>query len=294
MLTPLLLGATVIAVLQGLAIVLGLGVLLAPVVALVAFSYWRMMRPDDRGAGGHRSVVILTGAGTFAGTVAAAAAGVAEANGWVWAAIPLATAVASAIFSLAFSGGATSCQLCRQPAPARAGFVCPRCQDRVCARPSCWNAKYVRCVRCHEREIVILPVAEAWWRPKLGPRVKHGECSHCYKEAHEADLRECGQCRWPMCQRCWDYHNGICQRCKWVIPDLPPALAALVGGAAASRSRSAPPPAAAAARSPAAPRGAPGPPARSDPRAGGAPGREEAAAGAAPPDRPRRPGPPRR
>jgi hypothetical protein len=282
-LTPVLLGATVVAVLQALTIVLGLGVLLAPVVALVAFTYWRMMRPDERGPEGHRAVVIITLAGTIVGTAAVAIVGVAEASGWAWAAVPLATAVSSAMFSLAFSGGAATCQLCRQPAPSRAGFVCPRCQDRVCARPTCWNAKYVRCVRCHEREIVILPVMESWWKQRLGARLKNGECSHCYKEAHEADLRECGQCRWPMCQRCWDYHNGVCQRCKWVIPDLPSALAAYVAGAAAPRdrggSRAAAPP----------PRVQPSPP-RPNGRGGAPPGRQEAAAGAVP-NRPRRPGP---
>jgi hypothetical protein len=252
MLMPLMLGIGVLAVLHGLSLTLGLGVLFAPVLALVGFAYWRMVRPDDKGAQGHRSVVIMTAAGALAGTILAAGAGVAGADSWAWTAIPLAALVASAIFSLAFSGGAATCQLCRQPAPAKASFACPRCQDRVCARPSCWNAKYARCVRCHEREIVILPVVEAWWKPRLGPRVKHGECSHCYKEAHEADLRECGQCRWPMCQRCWDYHNGVCQRCKWVIPDLPPALAAYVAGAAPPRTRvAAAPPQAAARRAPA-------------------------------------------
>jgi hypothetical protein len=312
MLMPLGLGIGVVAVLHGLALLLGLGVLLAPVQALVAFAYWRMVRPDDRSSEGHVAVVTVTAVGALCGTLLGALAGVSGAGGWAWTAIPLSAIVASAIFSLAFSGGSSTCQLCRQPAPAKASFACPRCQDRVCARPSCWNAKYARCVRCHEREIVILPVVEAWWKPRLGPRVKHGECSHCYKEAHEADLRECGQCRWPMCQRCWDYHNGVCQRCKWVIPDLPPTLAAYVAGAAPSRGRSAPAPGpgrpapAQAPRHGAAvgPTAAPPGPRRADPRAPQAPGRESAgrespgregpgregaAASASVPQRPRRP-----
>jgi hypothetical protein len=53
-----------------------------------------------------------------------------------------------------------------------------------------------------------------------------GECLSCFREAQDTstDLRECGQCHWPMCTRCWDYYNGVCQRCDWTIPDLPPRL----------------------------------------------------------------------
>jgi hypothetical protein len=290
-LMPLFLGATVVAVLHAVALVLGLGLLFAPVVALVAFIFWRIMRPDDRGQDGHRAVLIITAVGSLVGTVVAAAAHVPGATGWAWSAIPLAVLLASAIFSLAFAGGAKTCQLCRQPAPEHASFACPRCHDRVCARPTCWSAKYLRCVRCHEREIIALPQTEAWWRPRLGARAKHGQCGHCFKEAHETDLRECGKCHWPMCQRCWDYHNGICQRCRWVIPDLPPALAAYVNASAGmGRDR----PAAAApggARRPAstrpvAPAGqAPRPAARPDPRAGAG---REGAASASPPQRPGR------
>jgi hypothetical protein len=282
---PLFLGATVVGALHAVALVLNLGLLLAPVVALVAFTYWRVMRPDERGPEGHRAVLIVTAAGCIAGTVVTAAAGVPGATGWAWSAVPLATLLASAIFSLAFSGGAKTCQLCRQPAPERAGFVCPRCHDRVCARPSCWSAKYVRCIRCHEREIIALPQSEAWWRPRVGQRAKHGQCGHCYKESHEADLRECGQCHWPMCQRCWDYHNGICQRCRWVIPDLPAALAAYVGGASANAGRSAPSAAGGARRSPPARGGAPAgqgaqrSTARTEPPIGPAPSQEGAPTG---------------
>ena len=254
-----------------------MGVLLAPVPAFVALHllvHDEARRPRDRGAPlrapHHRRRHACSGPGWRSSREWR------RRRPWSWAAIPLATALASAFFSLAFSGGSKTCQLCKLPAPEQAGFSCPRCHDRVCARPTCWNAKYVRCVRCHEREIVILPTAESWWRPRLGPKVKNGQCNHCYKEAHEADLRECGQCHWPMCQRCWDYHNGICQRCKWVIPDLPPAHRGVRGRrgrrrlTSATRARTAPPrqggPARVSNPPPVAQPGAPS--RRPDPRAG--------------------------
>jgi hypothetical protein len=114
--------------------------------------------------------------------------------------------------------------LCHGAASGDSGFDCPRCPDRVCARPTCWNARYSRCRRCHELEIVILPLSDGWWRARVGARVKTGECVSCYRGAEEADLRECANCHWAMCKRCWDYFNGSCQKCDWTLPDLPDAL----------------------------------------------------------------------
>jgi hypothetical protein len=232
--SQILLGAVLVAAVQFVCVALRVGLLAAPVLSLLAFVYWRLVRPDERDDRGHRGVVSVAALGVFAGTAIAWLSGFGG-SPWVWASVPLAAIVASSGFSLAFSGRAQACQLCRLPAPEGAGFTCPRCHDRVCARPSCWNARYFRCTRCHEREIIALPVQESWWLTRLGKRIPHGECSHCYKEAHEADLRECGQCRWPLCKRCWDHMNGVCSHCGWIVPDLPPALAAFMASAGASR-----------------------------------------------------------
>jgi hypothetical protein len=60
------------------------------------------------------------------------------------------------------------------------------------------------------------------------PDDRWGEAVHAVvvlrSEATEADLRECGKCGWPMCKRCWDYNNGRCSHCEWIVPDLPAAL----------------------------------------------------------------------
>jgi hypothetical protein len=75
---------------------------------------------------------------------------------------------------------------------------------------------------------------ESWWRARLGPRVRNGSCSSCFKEANEADLRECGRCKWPMCKLCWDHHNGQCAHCEWVMPGLPPSLEPFMAAARAA------------------------------------------------------------
>jgi hypothetical protein len=203
----------------------GVGLLLSPVAGLVGFLYWRLIDPDERGPKGYARVLSTTAIGGALGILPGLVLGLSRTPGWDAAGVLLAVVMAAAFFSMRAQGKATPCVLCRMPAPQRAGFDCPRCNDRVCARPTCWNARYSRCKRCHEREIVIFPIAENWWTKRLGRRVLKGECLSCYKEALETDLRECGQCHWPMCKRCWDYHNGMCRRCDWVIPDLPPRLA---------------------------------------------------------------------
>jgi hypothetical protein len=137
------------------------------------------------------------------------------------------------------------CSLCRAPLADRTSFTCPRCHQTICSRPTCWKGQHARCRSCDEREVVLFPVREDWWQARVGGRVPAGACHSCYKEAHEADLRECGQCRFPTCRRCWDYNNGRCTRCGWLMPDLPPAIQPFVGQRPAAPRRpaqAAPPP----------------------------------------------------
>jgi hypothetical protein len=119
---------------------------------------------------------------------------------------------------------ARECFICKLPIDERVPFACPRCHQVICTRPSCWIARRFRCRYCDERDVIIFPIDEKWWLPRFGPRVRDGSCTNCMKEAHEADLRACGRCRRPMCKRCWDYHNGQCAHCGWVVPDPPAAL----------------------------------------------------------------------
>jgi hypothetical protein len=126
-------------------------------------------------------------------------------------------------------GGNRQCFICKRPIAERAPFACPRCHQAICTLPSCWIARHFRCRSCDEREVIIFPIDEQWWRTRLGPRVSNGSCNSCYKEANEADLRACGRCRWAMCRRCWDYHNGQCTHCEWIVPDPPSALRPYLG-----------------------------------------------------------------
>ncbi len=132
------------------------------------------------------------------------------------------------------------CSVCRTPIAGRAAFVCPRCHQTVCSQPTCWLGQHVRCRLCHERGVVLFPLREDWWTTRLGKPVADGACESCYKEARETDLRECGQCHWPSCRRCWDYHNGRCTRCGWVMPDLPNALRPFVAPSREGRRGAAP------------------------------------------------------
>jgi hypothetical protein len=167
-------------------------------------------------------------------------------DAWKLLGIPLATLTAYLIgMGLNRQQGVVKCSLCRTPIADRASFTCPRCHQTVCSRPTCWKGQHARCRSCDEREVVLFPVREDWWQARLGARVPAGACHSCYKEAHEADLRECGQCRFPSCRRCWDYQNGRCPRCGWLVPDLPPAIQPFVGQRAGAPRRPAPPPRAA-------------------------------------------------
>jgi hypothetical protein len=112
------------------------------------------------------------------------------------------------------------CCQCRRPLAASDTMVCPRCGEKVCMRPDCWEANLSRCRSCNDRGVILFPLSEEWWAARMGKRVWKGQCFVCLQEAHEADLRECGQCHYMMCKRCWDHYNGFCQRCEWSIPEV--------------------------------------------------------------------------
>ena len=140
------------------------------------------------------------------------------------AAVPIAALAALGFVKLRHWSRPATCSACRLPTAAAELLSCPRCGQLVCARPSCWSGRHLRCESCAQREVVLLPIRDEWWNRQLGPRVLQGACESCYKEAQEADLRACGQCPLLMCRRCWDHHNGQCLRCRWLVPDLPPSI----------------------------------------------------------------------
>jgi hypothetical protein len=161
---------------------------------------------------------------------------------WLTAKVPgradavgmLAALGAAWLFELVWqSGSVPKCFACGEPIDRPPSFVCPRCKLPAHAKPECWNARYFRCSKCDGQGINIFPIDkrgwsanEAWWSDRVGPRVHTGDCGGpCMRDARAADLRECGHCNLPMCTRCWDYYNGQCQRCGWIMPDLTAELA---------------------------------------------------------------------
>jgi hypothetical protein len=166
---------------------------------------------------------ILTTASIVLGTLMKSAVGGGVSNGWDAAAVALAALSAWGFETLRGLSRTSVCFLCKTTV-GKGAFSCPRCGQSVCARPSCWSGRHLRCTSCLEREVVLLPAQEDWWTTELGPRVGRGACDSCYKEAHETDLRACGRCPLLMCRRCWDHHNGQCTRCKWRIARLPRAI----------------------------------------------------------------------
>jgi hypothetical protein len=206
----------------------GLGLLLSPAVGLIAFVFFRLVDPEERGRTGFARVLIAAGVGSGTAGLLSILLNVSHSPQWDSVGVLSAIIFAAATYSLWARGSAAPCVLCKLPPQSGAVISCPRCGDSICMRPTCWNARYARCTRCHEREVVIFPIADKWWDRRLGHRVMKGECTSCYKEAHETDLRECGRCHWPMCRRCWDYYNGACKRCEWTIPDLPATLTPFV------------------------------------------------------------------
>jgi len=207
--------------------------------------FWRLLDPQNPFSRGSMAApIVMAGSAASAGALVRHLFEFADASLWDLGGILLAAGASWGVQAFYRRGPTGTCLLCKSPLRPGAGFRCPRCREQVCESPNCWNAKHFRCTLCHEREVVLFPIRDAWWAEQLGPRAAHGQCSICYKESHEADLRECGQCGWPMCRRCWDYHNGMCGHCGWLIRGVPPELWGLArsqrragGGGGRQRSR---------------------------------------------------------
>jgi hypothetical protein len=128
------------------------------------------------------------------------------------------------------------CELCRRAFGRGLVVECPRCALVVCER--CWRFDALRCRLCVDNNVPILPADSRWWDRQFGLRVDRGQCKVCLKSPPEAELRVCRNCTRPQCRNCWDDLNGQCQRCGWVVPDLPEAIARQVMTAAADHTKS--------------------------------------------------------
>ncbi len=194
-------------------------------IAAACLLFWRRAQVE-RSLAGARLSAILTAAG-------AASAGIGarwlqgSTTAWEWVGIPLAAVLTWGLFALmAWSRGGTLCRICGRAAKA---YDCPRCLRPTCSSANCWHPTLFRCRDCHQRGVALLPLEDyAWWDVQFGSP-QQGRCQHCEKIDSELeygnDLRPCRKCDWAMCRRCWDYTNGVCQRCRqWTVSDLPSAL----------------------------------------------------------------------
>ena len=203
----------------GAAVVIGC----ALVIGALSSMFMRLIETRSSSAPGAESMLM-------AGTIGLLAWGLkwfanSAVEGWAdGAAVLVAVGVAWGLDALITTGDGAACFICKRPIDQSPSFGCPRCHQTICARPECWIGRHFRCEACDLREVVLFPDDERWWRARVGPRVSKGACSVCFTEAHERDLRACGQCPWPMCKRCWDLQNGRCVKCDWLMPDLPHEL----------------------------------------------------------------------
>jgi len=120
------------------------------------------------------------------------------------------------------------CALCSRRLGELA-LACPRCGLVVCDS-GCWVHEHCRCRLCEDNRVPAFPPEGRWWDKRLGPRMQHGRCQLCLAEPAAADLRACGHCGRPQCRPCWDFNNGQCSRCQWVLDGLPEALRAYMTG----------------------------------------------------------------
>jgi hypothetical protein len=136
---------------------------------------------------------------------------------------PLATAAAGGLIMGIRKMGSQRCSLCNRRIAGGVAFTCPRCGLLVCEQ-HCWSFEHCRCRLCEENRVPVFTPDGRWWDKQFGPRTTYGKCQLCLASAADADLRPCGKCGRPQCRECWDFCNGQCSRCHWMIEDVPEAL----------------------------------------------------------------------
>jgi hypothetical protein len=163
----------------------------------------------------------LPGAASLAGV----ALGLPRRNGSpsVWLS-PLAAVASAGIWILLQARSKRRCGLCsRRIGRSAVAFDCPRCQLLVCEQ-TCWDFEHQKCTLCEQNRVPVFSPDSRWWDRQTSARARHGRCQLCMESAEVVDLRCCRRCGRPQCRSCWDYSNGQCNRCQWVIEDLPEKL----------------------------------------------------------------------
>lgn len=164
--------------------------------------------------------LVLPATLSVAGVAAGWAGG--NANPMIWWA-PASAAAVAALWWIVSNGLGNLCHLCnRWLRRSVVAFECPRCGFQVCEQ--CWEFEHLRCRLCQQNLVPIFPSDGRWWDRCLGARVNYGRCQICLTTSDQADLRSCGRCGRTQCRPCWDYANGQCSRCSWIVDDLPARL----------------------------------------------------------------------
>ena len=171
-------------------------------------------------------------AGTLGGSL-----GIDQRLSWQWLGPACAATVCLGVESVRRASSRV-CQLCRQRLGGAIAFECPRCGLLACER-KCWRFDSCRCRLCADHSVPVFPHEPRWWDEQFGPRVSGGQCQLCLSKDPATDLRSCANCGRPQCRECWDYANGQCGHCGWILADLPAALKAYMFPEERSERRSA-------------------------------------------------------
>jgi len=174
---------------------------------------------------GWSAVAVVTGA-SLAGVLMRYVGNPDNASWLLW----LAPVAASSTAEMAIFGNRLSsmrCGLCRHPTASSAAYDCPRCRLKVCEK--CWSRQSLRCRLCQQNKVPIFSPDPQWWDRQFGLPLRSGLCQLCQTLASATDLRACGKCGRPQCRACWDFTNGRCSHCDWVVADLPGPLRSLYG-----------------------------------------------------------------
>lgn len=163
------------------------------------------------------TVVAASCLGTLTGSL-----GAAQPRSWQWLGPVCALAACVAVEAVKRSWSRV-CQLCRKRLRGDMAFECPRCGLLVC-EGKCWRFDSCRCRLCADHAVPVFPPESRWWDERFGSRVSSGKCQLCLSEDSAIDLRACASCGRLQCRECWDYANGQCDHCGWILADLPPAL----------------------------------------------------------------------
>lgn len=194
-------------------------ILTAVAVALLGFGMFRLFHVELERA--WSPVAIVSGA-SLVGITIRFLGNTATADWTLWLA-PLVAAITAGMVILLRSSSSRRCGLCNRRLGRDLAFECPRCGLLVCDQ-TCWIFEHSRCRLCEENRVPIFSPDGRWWDRRFGPRMRQGRCQLCLAEAAEADLRACVKCGRAQCRPCWDFANGQCSRCQWIVDELPESL----------------------------------------------------------------------